>query len=113
MSNQSSNSPSPNSSSFIYPIKSLLGNIQPAPDGQSSSPPLSTSPELSRSLTLDLGSKNTYAGAPIPPYYQPKFLMIIIQLILNSMKWWYPLLPRLIKVTADINPLLKLRRNGE
>ncbi|KIK69752.1 hypothetical protein GYMLUDRAFT_34142 [Collybiopsis luxurians FD-317 M1] len=46
------------SSSFVYPIKSLLSNIQPAPDTQHSSiSPPPSSPELSRSPTFDIGSK--------------------------------------------------------
>ncbi|KAJ3881750.1 hypothetical protein F5051DRAFT_473715 [Lentinula edodes] len=47
------------SSSFVYPIKSLLGNIQPASDDHNSLPPHSTA----RNVTMDIGLKTPLSGA--------------------------------------------------
>ncbi|KAJ4482039.1 hypothetical protein J3R30DRAFT_3699364 [Lentinula aciculospora] len=60
-----SNEPIVPSSSFVYPIKSLLGNIQPATDGHSSSlSSPSASSELSRAATVDIGSRSPSLSGP-------------------------------------------------
>ncbi|KAJ3717004.1 hypothetical protein C8R42DRAFT_724646 [Lentinula raphanica] len=65
------------SSSFVYPIKSLLGNIQPAPDVHSSSSGSSTSPDLSRSVTMDIGSKS-------PPLTSPEINDVVVSVASSS-----------------------------
>ncbi|KAJ3799044.1 hypothetical protein GGU11DRAFT_534934 [Lentinula aff. detonsa] len=65
------------SSSFVYPIKSLLGNIQPAPDAHSfPSVPL-TVPELSHSATVDIGSK-------IPTLSGPELNNVVVSVASSS-----------------------------